>query len=175
MKAFLLDDYYIVVDRHYYNIKRVFNIKIIWILIREKPVPLYCVVLWDIVNLFKLFKTILLIPVPWLTRSLFCFVFPKLLGVQFCRGSQVVGIYRYLKSWSRRLQDHIAIVYFHCVVSAVLWKWCIFKYKVIFQSYVIYYMLFVPLWDSCYSDVVFFFFFYSKFLSYLSLPSNFFH
>ena len=49
---------------------------------------------------------------------LFCF--PKLLGAQFCMGSQVVGIYRYLKSWSRRLQDHIAIVYFLCVVSVVL-------------------------------------------------------
>ena len=34
--------------------------------------------------------------------------------------------------------------------------------------------LFVPLWDSCYSDVVFFFFFYSNFLSYLFSPSNFF-
>ena len=57
---------------------------------------------------------------PMTDPEFICFVFPKLLGAQFCMGSQVVEIYRYLKSWSRRLQDHIAIVYFRCVVSVVL-------------------------------------------------------
>ncbi len=49
-----------------------------------------------------------------------------------------------------------------------------FDIDVYFKLCYIYYMLFVPLWDSCYSDVVFFFFFYSNFLSYLFSPSNFF-
>ena len=50
-----------------------------------------------------------------------------------------------------------------------------YTYTTLISRYVVYYILFVPLWDSCYSDVVvFFFFFCSNFLSYLSSPSNFF-
>ena len=44
MKAFLLDDYYIVLIDIIIISKGV-NIKIFWIFIREKPVPLYGVVL----------------------------------------------------------------------------------------------------------------------------------
>ena len=78
MKAFLLDDYCIVVDRQCYNIRMILLCKNVWILIRKKPVPYsrrglmrYHIPVLNDLSLFT--------PVTWLTRSLFV-VFPKLLG-----------------------------------------------------------------------------------------------
>ena len=79
MKAFLLDDYYIVLI-DIIIISKGFWYKDIWILIREKPVPLCGVVLWDIVYLFiylfKLFYSYQSHDWP----GVYFVVFPKLLG-----------------------------------------------------------------------------------------------
>ena len=132
--------------RHYYNTTG-FSYQSVLGYSKVKAVHVYVwagltIILFVSKRIFKVkpYGWNLLTPVPWLTQSLFCFVFPKLLGAQICTGSQVFQAFTDTLggAQSRRLH-HLYLE----IISAVIWcivLWymiCIYKFRFVFQSYVI--------------------------------------
>ena len=96
-KMFLLNPVYLPLEIHYrqvvpYLVLGYRKVKNIYVYVRIGLTIIFSfwIGFWKV----KTNDLSLLTPVPWLTQSLFCFVFPKLLGAQICTGSQVVGIFQ---------------------------------------------------------------------------------